>query len=240
MPINNSRPQFGSRPTTPAARPQPKPVAQVSKVEEETETEASLTSLVEVPNDNIIRRGLDGLPPVLNYAGYKSYYNPANDDVPFEQLFVTTAYEGTEEELEESPMIQIIYITDLAKAMDPDIPEDNTASHILQFFSQLPTLPLEAEKKAKIHELLSVMSKLLPIGYFGYNDADGVFYRYSFVTPTKDLDDAVIVEIVGMISFFITNAYENLKAFVDENLPYEEMIEQLEKGFISTAREGNS
>ena len=239
MTINN-RPQFGARPAMPGAKPQPKPVSPTAKAPEAVAANTSLPSLVEVPNDNVIRRGLDGLAPVLNYVGYKSYYNPANDDVPFEQLFVSTAYEGTEEELEESPMIQVVFLSDLARAMDPDIPEETTASHILQFFVQLPTLGLEDEKKSQIHELLSVMTKLLPIGYFSYNDSDGIFYRYTMLTPTKNLDDTLIVEIVGMISFFITNAYEKIKTFVDEDLPYEEMIEQLEKGFISAAREDNN
>lgn len=60
------------------------------------------------------------------------------------------------------------------------------------------------------------------------------------VTPTKELDDTLIVEIIGMISFFITSSYEKIKTFVNEDLPYEEMIEQLEKGLISTARESNN
>ena len=60
------------------------------------------------------------------------------------------------------------------------------------------------------------------------------------VTPTKELDDTLIVEIIGRISFFITSSYEKIKTFVNEDLPYEEMIEQLEKGLISTARESNN
>lgn len=228
----NNRPPMGGKPAS-TSKTQPAPVN--TKTQESPM--ASLPSLVEVPNDNVIRRGLDGLAPVLNFTGYKSSYNPANDDLPFEQLFVSTAYEGTELEIENSPLIQIIYTTDLAKALEADMPEDDDSSHILQFFVALTTQQVEESKKSRIHELLSVMSRLLPIGYFGYSDTDGIFYRYSMLSPTKELDDLVVVEIVQMISFYIENAYEKLQMYVGTDKSVEEIVEEFEKGFIQSSRE---
>lgn len=238
MTLNNNRPALGSNrtPQVPASRIQG--TTQAKPAQNQEVSKASLPSLVDLPNDNIIKKGLDGLVPVLNYVGYKSFYRKADEEVPFEQLFVSSAYEGTELEIEDSPLIQLLYTTDVAKAMAPDMKEDNDSSHILQFFVSFPTLNIENDKKLKIHELLSVMSKLLPIGYLSYNEVDGVFYRYSFVTPTKELDDLVILEIIEMISFFITNSYDKIKLFVGTNLSYDEIVEQFEKGFIESSKAG--
>ena len=244
MTMNNNRPPLGTnrstlginRPQVPVSKVQGS--SQVKPVQNQEISKASLPSLVEVPNDNIIRKGLEGLVPVLNYVGYKSFYRAADKEVPFEQLFVSSVYEGNELEIEDSPLIQLLYTTDVAKAIDSEINEENDSSNILQFFVSLPTTNIEAEKKLRIHELLSVMSKLLPIGYLSYNEIDGVIYRYSVVTPTKELDDLVIIEIIEMISFFITNSYHKIKLFVGTNLSYDEIIEQFEKGFIDSSRIG--
>lgn len=182
--------------------------------------------------DQEIKSGLEGVIPVLNYVGFKSYYMKPDENNPVEQIFVSTNLDFLPNDFDEQPLLQIMYVSDFAKAME-DEPIEGDISPILQFFVTLPINELSNQKKSEIHELLSVATKLCHIGHFSYNNIDGLFYRYSAMFYDKNIDDGLIVEAVQNINFLLNVFYEKIKLFINTDITLPEVIEDIEKVFFS-------
>jgi hypothetical protein len=165
----------------------------------------------------------------LDYAGYNTLIKPIDQENMVEQCFV--ALNRDQKNLEEPLVVQLIFTTDQFK--EPEL-ENEEDSHILQFFINLP-VNLKKERYWEMFRLLSIFSGLLPVGGFHLNDADGIYFRYCLVTEEREINAGVLVEILGMISFFVNKLFKGIKDFGEGPETIEQVIGAAEKALNDSA-----
>jgi hypothetical protein len=168
----------------------------------------------------------DGLQMELNQAGYNTFILPVNADNAVEQLLVSTR-ENTESETQtDSPVVQLMFVNDLLTASK--IPAPGNETDILQFFVSLP-LQVDKSKMPDMYKLLSMFSRLVPLGAFGIEEDGGAFYRYSLMSLNRNLENKLVVETVKMISFFMNKFSVQLNDFVQGKKSLPDILNETEK-----------
>jgi hypothetical protein len=210
-------------PGYPVSRP-----IQQKNISSQVGTAPSLTSPVELPDfAEPVKESLSGMKLILGYVGYQTALLPVSDENPVEQLFVYIPFSNEDVNEDEIPFIQIMFPGDLIeKFIEKDKNPDT--SHLIQFYVPVPAITVSDEKISDLKEILSVFSKISPFGYFSFNKEDGIFYRYSFLTQERELDDVLTVEIVQFINFFLVQFIPKIKNFCNGSSTFEQIIEETE------------
>lgn len=177
-----------------------------------------------------ITSSLAKMQAILDYIGHSTYFLPVDQENRFEQLFVSL--ERTEEVDEEEdviefetgdeddesaeiadesdlPMIHIIRLNDtLNQPGETNKTENRDDTYTYQFFVSIPVN--EIKNKPELFELIMAINQFVTIGSFGWSEHEGVYYRYCLISREPEIDSVLIVEIVQMISFFVSKFSEEI------------------------------
>lgn len=162
----------------------------------------------------------------LNNEGYNTYIMPVNSDNAVEQILVSTLENTGAETPPESPVIQIMFVNDLLRASNMAHAVNDT--DLLQFFVSLP-IQYNKDQLLEMFQLLSVFSRVVPVGAFGLDENGGAFFRYSLMTFGRNIESKLVVEVIKMISFFINKFSNQLYSFVHGQKSLEEVLKETEK-----------
>jgi hypothetical protein len=156
----------------------------------------------------------------LNKEGYNTYILPVNKENAVEQLLVSTMTES------EAPVIQIVFVNDLLAASGMVDAMNDT--FILQFFAALP-LQADKAKIGELYQLITVFSRVLPVGAFGLSEDGGIYFRYSLMSLDRNISSRLVVELVKLISFFINKFSVHLNSFISGRKSLNDVLQESQK-----------
>jgi hypothetical protein len=166
----------------------------------------------------------DGIQTKLSEEGFNVQLIPVNENNPVEQCLV---YLGKDND---SPIIQMIFMNDMLKTSNFSSLNENPKTDILQFFSPFQ-IEVKNERNLDVYNLLSVFSRIIPIGYFGLS-SEGVFYRYSQMIESGKVSSEVISEVVGIINFFVNDLFIKVKSLCEGEKTLEQILNETDKELI--------
>jgi len=180
---------------------------------------------MDTPNTNLITP-LGLLQSFLEDEDYDTQLIPVTPDQPFEilQVDLTDDVEG------ESVQLNMHFVNDVTQALGSlDDPDDVFLLNCLIIF------PFQAQqdKKVEAMELILSLNRLLPIGSFGMSFPDrSLYYQYHLATEDRDIPENVILDVVGMMGFFVGEFVPKIKAVLQGELTAQAYLDELAKGGI--------
>jgi hypothetical protein len=164
---------------------------------------------------------------LLDYVGLPAQVLPVSSKNQVEQLEVSfTGYDNKPDKAT-NIVAQLMYINDFNRAGGAGVTEKDEFN-LLQFYVGL-NLQVSPEKLPEIITLILRFNPQLLIGAFEINSDNVVYYRYNYVSKERDINGAVIVEILEMIEFIIKVFGYHFGALAEGKQTLEKSLEQARK-----------
>lgn len=161
---------------------------------------------------------------VLENSGFQTRWVAADElkDLPFEQLLVVYGQDAMHRDL----VIRMLHTDEMIAAAfaasQQTAPTAYAAS--LQFMLRLPfqNMP-KSEQVTALDRLLASINRFSPLGNFGFNKNDGLFFRYVYLFHPDTLDPRVIVDLIESVGF----ATERFSPLIEALLTGQRSLENL-------------
>lgn len=173
---------------------------------------------------------LGRLSDILPHLGYANELSPKGQDgAHFDTLLVIL--DETEASETYQYVAQLFFTEDILKTEEiPDIQDELENSACLQFLIDLPVdfSGLGTHRMLDAMRLVNYFSQLVPVGAFGVNQENKVYFNYALMAEDQNLSSILIAEILGMLGFFINRLSPMLQDCVTTETPLAELIKQTE------------
>jgi len=191
-----------------------------------------------VTDDDTTKTCFEKIQPLLNFLDLETYLMPANSENPYEQMLVSVGNDDDEldekdeeEYLKTHPIFQLIFMDDFLKNNKVEELNKKSYSYILQFFTILP-IKVNEDRYMEIHYLLSVVSRILPLGIIALDNNGEIFFKYSLITEGRNVDGGLVAEIITMITFLVNKFSGHINAFATGQIDVKNAIEDLEQELL--------
>ncbi|PIQ26648.1 hypothetical protein COW36_01190 [bacterium (Candidatus Blackallbacteria) CG17_big_fil_post_rev_8_21_14_2_50_48_46] len=143
---------------------------------------------------------LEALQAPLNLVGFETFLLPKSSETPYSQLLVALTPEPSETESSACSILQIFYTKDVIESQESQV---ESGLSVLQFLCTLPD-PLSEALLPEAWRLCTFFSQLMPMGGFQITPENRIYYRYCHMHTDPQLKPELLVEIVELISLFLT------------------------------------
>lgn len=120
---------------------------------------------------------------------------------------------------------KVMFLNDIEKSLNRKMADGSDDSRdMLDFYVDLPVIVNEKTVLA-FNILIVKFNSLIPVGAFGVNEKNNVYFRYTLVTEKRDVAPTVFVEIIDMISFYIGVLGQEIINFSENKQTLEQSLE---------------
>lgn len=158
---------------------------------------------------------------VFGLVNIETLYKPVDDNHAVEQLLCSLGQDYKNRDL----VLQLMYTEDVIQAMGIEI--DPEESSTLQFSSLLP-LQASEETLSHVHELLAMLNRLLPIGGFGVDAENKIYFRYNLLNPDRVFHQAVLLEVYSMTRHFLLRLIPAIEFVIEGKKDVEQSLKWTE------------
>ncbi|MFN8674368.1 MAG: hypothetical protein U0457_20100 [Candidatus Sericytochromatia bacterium] len=184
---------------------------------------------------------------LFNYLDYGAFIVPKTDENPVEQLIVSIplnenentnletlfdenqADKYSEEFLKKNFLVHLMFTNDILKQVEKISTEIDTNNTFILNFSSYLDLEVKNEKHWEFLHLLNEFNRSIPIGNFLIDEDDKLCFKYAITLPERDIKNEVAVEIIQMISFFVSRVFNVCVPFMEGTKTLEEVLTDLSK-----------
>lgn len=147
-------------------------------------------------------------------------------EIPFDQLEVVLGEDDQGRE-------QLMTLRLMAQRMEleePDSPRPQRSEYFLQFFVRLP-FSVEDRAIGEVSRTILFFNKSLDLPGFGFSEVDRmVYYRYPLYTADGEVNDELMMGIVGMIMLCL----DTFAPMIEQVAKGEVTLNQVVEGLLST------
>ncbi len=139
---------------------------------------------------------------LMDYIDLDSEIIPISTDNEIEQLFIRMM-EGEPEQGIPEIVLKLMFLNDINKVIDKGTQgQDLNRTDLLQFYIDFP-IKVTEKNIIEMSSLIIRFNSLIPVGGFGINDKNEVYFRYVLVVESRDFNAVIVTETLSLISFFI-------------------------------------
>ncbi len=182
---------------------------------------------------------LHTLSEILSLLGFAVQFLPADTQNKLDQLFI-----GLDQDAQEgrhSYILQLFFMEDILKAMQPDLEVEEAPRSSLQMVLKLPVAfqSLKENQELEGLRLIILLNKLLPVGNFGLEGENNeVYFRYVLMGDSQNFNGRLIIEVIEQIRFFIQRMAPLFEACVQSEKTALQVLDESE--LLKQLQEANS
>lgn len=134
-----------------------------------------------------------------------------------EQILLGVGYEArlvTGEELDGAELLlvalgldsrnrEMVMEVNLLQEPEPPEPEEPFPHPALVQMTLYLPFEVQADRHLEVCYLATWLSRMMPLGAFGFTPEEGLYFRYSLLSPTLDVEPAVLVEALDISTYFV-------------------------------------
>lgn len=173
-----------------------------------------LKNLKEFNSDAKLKSFMERLKTLTDFIGVESEILPPSEELNAEQLIISLSDDNQE-------TMQVMFVTDLFGKTEDSV--------ILQLMCSLNVVANESNIVA-LAALIARVNPILPVGSFGITGADNLYMRQTIMAKSKDdVDLAIVVETIDMMTVFINLIGSNLKLFIEGQISFEDCLNKVQE-----------
>lgn len=166
---------------------------------------------------------------LLDQNDFETFFHEKSENQPFESLEVIL--ESLEEGNDNEYKLSLHYVNEIAQAFGAvDEAED---IQLLEFFTEFPGA-IQSGAFNEVARLILNLNRMLPVGNFGINEVNqSVYFQYNLGLDTVSITEVLLLEVLGMIHFFIHDLVPNILLVAEGKLTCEAYLKSFEEMGLS-------
>ena len=176
------------------------------------------------------------LPPLLDYlyefltvAGNPAILDPPAENKPFRNLLIWIGEEAGNDD-----WARLYFTTDVLTELGHQAIE---AFEVLDLTLPLG-IPVPDQRRQKVSFLLAMLNRLLPGPVLLYNQADGIFFKISYLLQDKeDFWPGLLLESLSLLRYFLPRLRRSIREVAEGLKKVDEAMAEIEKA-LATPPEG--
>ena len=163
----------------------------------------------------------------LQENGFQVVYAAPDAELGYEQLLVIWGQDKKGRDL----ILKLVFAEDIASFFSQKAGKtlSQDYGYILQFLLVLPLELNQPVLKPELAHLLGVLNRVSPLGSFGFNQAEGVFLKYSLVLPSKEMNLKLIADILETLGLTAKKYISYLDAYFSGKYQVDSILQSIEK-----------
>lgn len=156
---------------------------------------------------------------LLDYLGIVNEYIPKNEENKFEQIYISFL---NEDQQPSGILLNLSFISDFDGTAELT---EEVKTHRLQFFALVGESKGDQDNIIELMNLIVRFNNFLPIGLFGMNEENTVYFRYTLPSKERTTNNILLVEIIEMIEFYLFVLGNNIAEFLAKRKTHSQALE---------------